>query len=145
MRVILSNITAQAAQNPKLFAADSAPVPSSQQYIYSIAQCWRVLSRTGCGSCLSFAISNILRCQIGALGAQFGSENCYLRYEVYAFFNTSVLLSPAPAESPQPSSGIYLLLLVLQIAELCHKDSFLFWQGLHMIYIFFFRFITLNG
>eukprot|EP00253_Pinus_taeda_P022755 PITA_22755 len=133
VRVILSNITAQAAQSPKLFAPDSAPAPSSQQYIYSIAQCWRVLSRTGCGSCLSFAISNILRCQIGALGAQFGSENCYLRYEVYAFFNTFVLLSPAPAESPQPSSegkGSKVLGIVLGVvgATLALSAAICLWK-----------------
>jgi serine/threonine protein kinase len=40
---------------------------------------------------------------MGAPGAQYGSDKCYLRYEVYEFFTTSVL-SPPPAESPPSSS-----------------------------------------
>jgi len=90
---------------PKLFAADSVAAPGNlSQTIYSLAQCWRDLSQTSCGSCLTEALSDIFRCQSGAIGAQFGSKNCYLRYEVYGFFNTSVL-SPPPGKSPPVSSG----------------------------------------
>lgn len=100
----LSNITLKAAQSPKLFAADTAAEPSSLTGMtYSLAQCWRDLSRTSCGSCLTYALENIFKCQSGALGAQFGSENCYLRYEVYEFFDSSVISSP-PAQSPPVSS-----------------------------------------
>eukprot|EP00253_Pinus_taeda_P019505 PITA_19505 len=106
---LLSNSTANAQQSPKLFAADSVTAPGNiPQTIYSLAQCWRDLSRTGCGSCLTFAVENIFDCQSGALGAQFGSQNCYLRYEVYEFFNATVL-SPPPSlptgESPPASSA----------------------------------------
>lgn len=100
----LSNITLEAAQSPKLFAADAADEPSSLTgKIYSIAQCWRDLSGTSCGSCLTYALENIFKCQSGALGAQFGSQNCYLRYEVYEFFDNSVISQP-PAETPPVSS-----------------------------------------
>lgn len=100
---LLSNITNTAAQSPKHFAADSVTTPSnSTEYIYGIAQCWRDLAPRSCGSCLTFASSYLLElCPTGALGAQFGSENCYLRYEVYEFFNTSILpLATVPAPSP---------------------------------------------
>jgi len=90
---LLSNISNQATQNPKHFTADSVATPSnSTEYIYSIAQCWRDLAPRGCGSCLTFASSYLLElCPTGTIGAQFGSKNCYLRYEVYEFFNTSIL------------------------------------------------------
>lgn len=102
---LLSNITAKAAQSHKLFATDSVAVPSNLTgNIYSLAQCWRDLSRTSCGSCLTYAFERIFKCQPGALGAQFGSQNCYLRYEIYEFFDTSDL-SPPRAESPAVSSG----------------------------------------
>jgi len=92
-------------RRPKLFAADSVAAPGNlSQTIYSLAQCWRDLSQTSCGSCLTEALSNIFRCQSGEIGAQFGSKNCYLRYEVYEFFNTYVL-SPPPGKSPSVSSG----------------------------------------
>jgi len=100
---LLSNVTTNAAKSPKLFAAVTAAEPSSLTgNIYSLAQCWRDLSRTSCGSCLTYAFEKIFLCQSGALGAQFGSQNCYLRYEVYEFFDLSVL-SPPPAESPPVS------------------------------------------
>eukprot|EP00253_Pinus_taeda_P018765 PITA_18765 len=100
----LKNITLEARQSPKLFAADTVSRPSSLTgKIYSLAQCWRDLSQTSCRSCLTYAFDKIFSCQSGAIGAQFGSENCYLRYEVYEFFNISVLC-PTPAESPPVSS-----------------------------------------
>jgi len=100
----LSNIMLKAAESPKLFAADTAAEPSSLTgNIYSFAQCWRDLSRTSCGSCLTDALVKIFSCQPGALGAQFGSQNCYLRYEVYEFFASSVI-APPPAQSPPVSS-----------------------------------------
>eukprot|EP00253_Pinus_taeda_P013193 PITA_13193 len=101
---LLSNSTAEAQQSPKLFSVDSvAGSSNASQIIYSLAQCWRDLSRTSCGSCLTDAVQNIFKCQPGALGAQFGSQNCYLRYEVYEFYHASVV-SPPPAESPPASS-----------------------------------------
>jgi hypothetical protein len=91
IKALLLNIANKAAQSPELFAADSATAPyNSTEYIYSIAQCWRDLSPTDCGSCLSFALSEISRCQTGAIGSQFGSMNCYLRSEVYPFFNSAL-------------------------------------------------------
>jgi len=99
VKALLSNITTKAEQDPQLFAADSVAAPSSSMgYIYSIAQCWRDLSPKICGSCLNSASENIFGCQTGALGAQFGSKNCYLRYEVYGFFVTSILSPPVSAE-----------------------------------------------
>lgn len=95
VNVRLLKITNKAAQSPKLFAAGySLVVPSLKEHIYIIAQCWRDLSQTSCGSCLTSAYIAIESCETGAIGAQFESENCYLRYEVYKFFNTSVLPPP---------------------------------------------------
>lgn len=99
----LLNITDKAAQSPQLFAADySLAVPSLMEHIYIIAECWRDLSQTSCGSCLTSAYSAIESCETGAIGAQFESKNCYLRYEVYKFFNTSVLPPPPPPPCPPP-------------------------------------------
>jgi len=86
------NITNTAANSPKLFAAHAVAAPyNSSQHIYSLAQCWRDMSPINCGSCLTSALSYIFLCQKGALGSQFGSMNCYLRSEVYAFYNASNL------------------------------------------------------
>eukprot|EP01018_Ginkgo_biloba_P003147 Gb_00571 [translate_table: standard] len=106
VKSLLSNVTSRAAENPKLFTADSVSAASSiTSNIYSIAQCWRDLSSTSCEACLTFAYTNIFRCQVGALGAQVGTKNCYLRYEVYAFFNTSILSSNSSRPVMNNSSG----------------------------------------
>ena len=113
VKALLSNITAKAAESPKLFVADSVTVLSSLTgNIYSLAQRWRDLSQTSYGSCLSFALEYIFSCQFGALGAQFGSRNYYLRYEIYKFFNTSILLS-SPTQSPLVSFGIFFHIFFL--------------------------------
>eukprot|EP00253_Pinus_taeda_P017587 PITA_17587 len=102
VRALLSNSTANAQQSPKLFAADSVAAPGNiSQTIYSFAQCSRDLSLgSDCGPCLTFAAENIFACQSGALGAQFGCQNCYLRYEVYEFFSAAVL-TPTPSLPPE--------------------------------------------
>jgi len=133
LTALLSNTTAKAADSPKFFAADLAVAPSnSTENIYSLAQCWRYLPRTSCDSCLTFAIEKISSCQSGALGAQFGSQNCYLRYEVYKFFNASVL-SPPPGKSPPSSSegktaGVLGISLSVVAATLVLIAAIGFWK-----------------
>jgi len=101
IKVALLKIAAKAADSPNLFAADSAKLSYNlTQAIYSFAQCWRDLSPTNCGACLSFATEKIRGCAAGALGSQFESVNCYLRCEIYPFFNPSI---PSPSPSPSPS------------------------------------------
>eukprot|EP01018_Ginkgo_biloba_P011501 Gb_23874 [translate_table: standard] len=101
VRMLLTNITNKAPNSKGLFAAESIPGPSAIQ-IYAFTQCWRYLSTTACGSCLTYANANIMKCQNGALGAQIGTQTCYLRYEKYNFFNTSILAAP-PQPTPIPS------------------------------------------
>jgi hypothetical protein len=100
---VLSNITKTAVQSPNLFNASVFEADSSpSKRIYSLAQCWTDLSQTSCQSCLSAGLSNISGCSIGALGAQFHTMGCDLRYEIYQFFFTPILSPPA-----SPLSGIF--------------------------------------
>jgi hypothetical protein len=80
--------------------------------IYSLAQCWRDLSPTNCGSW-----SETFSGQEGALRSQLGSMNCYLRSEIYEFFNASNLRA-------SPVSGIFL-------AHFTMIRNMLVLQGLH--------------
>lgn len=71
--------------------------------IYSLVQCW-YLSPANCRSCLTAGQSIISGpgrsnvstqgCESGAIGARYMSPNCFLRYEIYPFFNTSIIPSP---------------------------------------------------
>eukprot|EP00253_Pinus_taeda_P034163 PITA_34163 len=77
--------------------------------IYSLAQCWNLLASTNCQSCLTAGRSIISGpgrsgifsdgCESGAVGATYISMDCFLRYEHYLFFNTSIFPSPAPPVS----------------------------------------------
>eukprot|EP01018_Ginkgo_biloba_P018006 Gb_37560 [translate_table: standard] len=106
VRTILSNITNKAPTTPALFAAGSILGPSSTQ-IYAFAQCWRHVSRTSCGSCLSLAYSVMMdvSCQEGSIGAQISTLNCFLRFEMYTFFNTSILPQAATTRRSSPTSN----------------------------------------
>lgn len=102
VKVLLSNIITEALRTPKFFAANFVGVPSNLTgHIYGLAQCWGHLSQTNCRSCLTSALEYIFLCQSGALGAQIARDRCHLRYEVFEFFNTSVLSSTPQSESPR--------------------------------------------
>eukprot|EP00253_Pinus_taeda_P024938 PITA_24938 len=112
IRALLLNILYKAAKSPKLFAAEQTVPPYNSTYhIYTLAQCWADLSTEECEACLQFALSQIYyNCTAGALGSQFASVNCYLRSELYPFFNTLILSqsqspSPTPQETPPESEA----------------------------------------
>eukprot|EP00253_Pinus_taeda_P011683 PITA_11683 len=113
---LLSNVTKKAAQSPQLFFADYSLPSNLMVYVYAIAQCWKDLSQKDCGSCLTSASSSLVSCGTGTIGAQFASKNCYLRFEMYSFFNLSVLPQHPPPTPPPttaaPSEGkkCYILL-----------------------------------
>eukprot|EP00253_Pinus_taeda_P024522 PITA_24522 len=105
----------KAVQNPRLFATDRVDdVYSDSREIYLLAQCWRDLSPASCRSCLvagrskisgSGRLGNSTRaCATGAIGARYRSRNCDLHYEIYSFFNTSIISPSSPGEST-PKSG----------------------------------------
>eukprot|EP01018_Ginkgo_biloba_P041152 Gb_00043 [translate_table: standard] len=104
VRIIISNITSKAPTTPALFAAGSILGPSSTQ-IYALAQCWAYVSRTSCGSCLSLVNTvTTVSCQEGSIGAQISTLDCFLRFEVYSFFNTSILPQAATTSSSRTSN-----------------------------------------
>lgn len=102
----LSKVIEKAERGHTHFATDKFETgyPDIRE-IYSLAQCWD-LSPTNCQSCLAAGRSNISGpgrisqsddgCESGALGARYLSMNCLLRYEIYSFFNTSIIPSPPP-------------------------------------------------
>eukprot|EP00253_Pinus_taeda_P024488 PITA_24488 len=108
---VLSNISERAVWSPNLFAADVFTAESSpSRLIYSLAQCWRDLSKANCQSCLS--VGESLGCANGSIGGQFHFMGCELRYEIYQFFLAPILAPPPPLSdgihTPIPSpDGIH--------------------------------------
>lgn len=108
-KVLLTTIE-KAVQNPQHFATDKVSTGSSDsQEIYILAQCWRDLTPTNCRSCLDAGRSKIsgagrsnnsaTACATVANGARYRSRNCDLHYEIYSFFNTSIISPSSPGYS----------------------------------------------
>eukprot|EP00253_Pinus_taeda_P010725 PITA_10725 len=98
---VLSNISERAVGSPNLFAAHVFTAESSPyKFIYSLAQCWRDLSKANCQSCLSVVgnrtVNQSLGCANGSIGGQFHAMGCDLRYEIYQFFFDPTLAPPPP-------------------------------------------------
>eukprot|EP00253_Pinus_taeda_P029986 PITA_29986 len=115
---VLSNTIEKAVQSPQLFATVKVDtVYSDSREMYGLAQCWRDLSPSNCRSCLSVGLSKIsgpgrlnningTACATGANGARYRSYHCALRYEIYSYFNTSIISPPPPPQGEStPASG----------------------------------------
>jgi len=115
---VLSNTIEKAVQSPQLFATIKVDTDfSNSREMYSLAQCWRDLSPTNCRSCLAAGRSKIsgagrlnnsaTACATGANGARYRSSNCDLHYEIYSYFNTSIISPPPLPGESTPGSGIF--------------------------------------
>uniref|UniRef100_A0ACD5WAI3 Uncharacterized protein n=1 Tax=Avena sativa TaxID=4498 RepID=A0ACD5WAI3_AVESA len=104
---LMGNLTERAAYaSPRLFAADTADV-SSFDRIYGMAQCTRDLDNDDCNSCLVTAVSRIPTCCDGKQGGRVIFPTCFIRFEVYPFFNSQAAeaaMSPAPPPAPAGNS-----------------------------------------
>ncbi|CAO2823689.1 unnamed protein product [Amaranthus hypochondriacus] len=92
----------------KKFAAYSADF-TDKQTIFGMGQCTSDLSPIYCKICLVYGF-NIAEYSL-KWGAKIYSPSCILRYEMYPFFDLSLLAPPPPPQHslprPPPSSGSY--------------------------------------
>ena len=140
---LLNKLSGEAAPQTNRSAFGTA-LDSFSQMIYGLVQCTRDLSTADCTTCLSYAINEIFTSDPTA-GVQYWSRSCILRYEIYPFFNSSVL-PPAPAEGPANSTrmkssdkrthiilgvvgGLVLALIICAFATGRRLKSFLFRRG----------------
>ncbi|XP_054786329.1 cysteine-rich receptor-like protein kinase 10 isoform X1 [Prosopis cineraria] len=68
-----------------LYAIGEAPF--EEKTIYGLVQCTRDLSASDCNVCLKSAISHLPICCYSSIGARVLSRSCYLRFELYEFYN----------------------------------------------------------
>lgn len=115
-KYLLQKVLYKAAQSQIFFAAEQDGAPyNSTILIYSLAQCWEALSTEDCKTCLNFSLSEIYEsCTAGAVGSRFASVNCYMRSELYPFFNPPIILpSPSPTKSPSKAKRSTVQLRVI--------------------------------
>eukprot|EP00253_Pinus_taeda_P008158 PITA_08158 len=84
----LNKLSAEAALETKRSALNATDL--SSQKTYGLVQCTRDISSKDCKTCLSHAINSIFTSSVYA-GVQYWSQSCIVRYEIYLFFNGSVL------------------------------------------------------
>nr|GLL24004.1 cysteine-rich receptor-like protein kinase 10 [Ipomoea trifida] len=83
----LNSLTKLAAFNHStMYATGTAPFESGDM-IYALVQCTLDLSQHDCQKCLEIATAEILESFYFSRGARLLSRSCYLRYELYAFYN----------------------------------------------------------
>ncbi|URE33698.1 receptor-like protein kinase [Musa troglodytarum] len=97
---LMDDLTEKASSSPKLFAAGSAKVTSFDK-LYGLVQCSRDLSADDCYRCLQDTVTFIPKCCSWKQGAKVYTQSCYLRFELYLYYNTTAVKAPPPVS---PSS-----------------------------------------
>ncbi|XP_057961615.1 cysteine-rich receptor-like protein kinase 25 isoform X2 [Malania oleifera] len=98
----MSKIVTRAATDrtpPEKFATAEAAF-SGFQKLHTLAQCTPDLSSSDCSRCLEVAASRLPGCCGGKQGGRVLMPSCYVRFEVYPFYNESVGAAPAPSPAP---------------------------------------------
>ncbi|KAJ6706925.1 CYSTEINE-RICH REPEAT SECRETORY PROTEIN [Salix viminalis] len=86
----LSGLIKKAAFDPSanMYATEDGPFTNGDSF-FSLVQCSTDLSPNDCYKCLEVAIKNVTTCCKSSRGARIFSRSCYLRYELYAFYNST--------------------------------------------------------
>ncbi|XP_057962790.1 cysteine-rich receptor-like protein kinase 15 isoform X2 [Malania oleifera] len=99
----MSKIVTRAATDqspPEKFATAEANF-SGFQTLYTLAQCTPNMSSSDCRGCLGEAVAMLADCCGGKQGGRVLRIACYVRFEMYPFYNESVGAA-APASAPGP-------------------------------------------
>ncbi|XP_022716051.1 cysteine-rich receptor-like protein kinase 10 [Durio zibethinus] len=101
----LRNLTKIAAFNSSanMYATGEEPF-ATDDIVYALVQCTLDLSPDDCNKCLEAAIKDVSSICYGSRGARLLSRSCYLRYELYAFYE-GANESSVPAKNQPTSAG----------------------------------------
>ncbi|KAL1342754.1 hypothetical protein AAHE18_09G180300 [Arachis hypogaea] len=108
LKSLMSNLIDKAIAGDSRQKYAAASVNSTDfQNIYGVAQCTPDLSSLECDQCLEGHVSDIPACCDGKRGGRVLTPSCYIRYEVYPFFQpTTAHNAPPPSSlSPPPHSS----------------------------------------
>ncbi|XP_072955768.1 uncharacterized protein [Typha angustifolia] len=100
---LMGDLTQKAAYNSdRMFAVEKANYTSSVK-LYGLVQCTRDLTGEECYQCLHLSLTQMLQCCWGKQGGAVLAYSCYLRFEIYTYYDESLaeplLLSPPPSTS----------------------------------------------
>ncbi|KAH7675711.1 Protein kinase-like (PK-like) protein [Dioscorea alata] len=104
---LMDSLAVKAYESSRLFAIDSVNFTSFQN-IYGLLMCTRDLSKDDCNLCLRSYIADIPN-MMGNGHQQGGvllGMSCYLRYEMYPFYNFSAVTAETPPPVSSPPDAI---------------------------------------
>ncbi|KAF9672182.1 hypothetical protein SADUNF_Sadunf11G0014100 [Salix dunnii] len=112
----LNDLTTQVAFNAStnMYATRKAAFTNTDT-LYALMQCSTDLSPGDCNTCLRVAMANISSCCSASRGGRVLSRSCYLRYELYAWYegaNETSQSPPVPAKSNHRKIWIIIILTV---------------------------------
>ncbi|KAL9327958.1 hypothetical protein ACSQ67_002961 [Phaseolus vulgaris] len=108
----LRNLTKVASFDVSANMYATGDVPFEEETIFALVQCTRDLTADDCSRCLQSAIGDIPSCCYASIGGRVLSRSCYLRYELYAFYDGATGptdSSTAKKESKNKSSKIWMI------------------------------------
>ncbi|KAJ6978385.1 cysteine-rich receptor-like protein kinase 25 [Populus alba x Populus x berolinensis] len=121
----LSDLTKQVAFNASanMYATRQAAFTNTET-LYALMQCSTDLSPDDCNTCLRVAMENISSCCDASRGGRVLSRSCYLRYELYAFYEgaNESSKSPVPGKSSRRKTWI-IIILTAAAAVLVVRDG----------------------
>ncbi|KAI9395740.1 hypothetical protein POPTR_004G023788v4 [Populus trichocarpa] len=106
----LSSLIKKAAfdSSANMYATRDEPFTDSDSF-FSLVQCSTDLSPNDCYTCLEVAIKNVTTCCYFSRGARVLSRSCYLRYELYAFYDGAAESSQSPVTGKGNESEIWII------------------------------------
>ncbi|XP_059439869.1 cysteine-rich receptor-like protein kinase 10 [Corylus avellana] len=111
----LNTLTKRAAFNLSANLYATGEVAFEDNTIYALVQCTKDLSADGCNSCLQRAITDVLTCCYFSIGARLPSRSCFLRYELYNFYE-----APTSTNGQGGSNGWKTwMMVILAVASAC--------------------------
>ncbi|OMO76730.1 hypothetical protein CCACVL1_15477, partial [Corchorus capsularis] len=118
----LRNLTKVAAFNSaNMYATGNQTFTiTTTETLYALVQCTLDLSPDNCNNCLEAAIKDVSSQCYGSRGARLLSRSCYLRYELYAFYegaNESSVFTPNQVIKGGGGGKKIWLIVVLTIAS----------------------------
>uniref|UniRef100_A0A1D1XWS1 Cysteine-rich repeat secretory protein 38 n=1 Tax=Anthurium amnicola TaxID=1678845 RepID=A0A1D1XWS1_9ARAE len=96
---LLDVLVSRAVRSPKMFAAGVVDYTSLRK-MYGLAQCTRDLAADDCDVCLRGEITEIPNCCKGRIGGRVVGGSCYLRFDLYPFYNATGVAAADPLPPP---------------------------------------------
>ncbi|KAM0994623.1 hypothetical protein TB1_009556 [Malus domestica] len=115
----LSELAKRAAYNVSAKMYATGDLQFEDKVIYALVQCTRDLSGDYCDKCLRRAIEDVLRKYYFSIGARLLSRSCYLRYELYGFYNGATEASISSSPNNNKGDGRGWRITILTVVSAC--------------------------